>query len=62
MKKDSSNDHWLDASDLLNQLLVIVVGIVVLFVNLGIMDSAILAFWPLVLIIIGLRGLMHNHR
>jgi|GEM_PF-4533238 len=62
MKKDSSHYHWFDSSDLLNQIIVILIGVVILFVNLGIMDSSILAYWPLIVVIIGLRSIMHNHR
>lgn len=62
MKQESTNKYrWFDSSDLLNQLLIILVGAVVLLVNFGFLSAAIYAYWPVILIIIGLRALMHNH-
>lgn len=64
MKKEmdghSCLGEWFDASDLLNQLIVVLVGIVLLLVNFGWLDSSFLSYWPLILIIVGLRALMHG--
>lgn len=63
MKKESSHQvghRWFDGSDLLNQLMLILVGAVILMVNFGFLSSSVYAYWPILVIIIGLRALLHN--
>lgn len=60
MRDHSCFGEWFDSSDLLNQLLVILVGAALLLVNIGWMDASVLAYWPVILLIIGIRALMHG--
>jgi hypothetical protein len=51
---------WFPCADLLNQLIILLVGIVLLLINVGILDAAVLTYWPLLLIIVALRALMRR--
>ncbi len=63
--KSEMHDHscfgeWFDPSDLLNQLIVVLLGAVLLLVNFGWLDASIIAYWPIILVIIGIRALLHG--
>ncbi len=67
MKKDTMTSHhsnvcscW-STHDLLNQLTLILVGVVLLMVNTGYLDREIIAYWPLLLVVWGLREVL-SHR
>ncbi|MFH0905112.1 MAG: DUF5668 domain-containing protein [bacterium] len=60
MKKD---DHMCGGGifcglDFFDKLLVVFVGVILLLVNVGLLSVAWLAYWPLILIIIGLKGFL----
>ncbi len=61
MADQSWVSEWYDSKDLLNQLIVILVGVTLLGVNLGWIDASVVSYWPIVLIVIGLRALLHNN-
>ena len=67
MKKNTTSSNHMDycncwsTHDLLNQLTIILVGVVLLLVNTGYLDRGILAYWPLILVVWGLREIM-THR
>lgn len=42
-------------------LLILVIGLVILAVNLGFISSTILTYWPILLIIIGLKELLDRN-
>ena len=64
MKKATKSTHPSTSSsavgshDLLNQLVIILVGVIILLVNVGYLDRGIIAYWPLLLIVWGLREIM----
>ncbi len=59
-KKTTDSSSWFDGSDLLNQILLLLIGVVILMVNFGFLDRQILMYWPVLLIVISLRGLLQH--
>lgn len=55
-----SNRFLFGEMDLIDQLMLLLVGVVVLLVNLGFLDQIWLAYWPVVLIILALKELLQN--
>lgn len=62
MSDHSCLGEWFDPSDLLNQLIVILVGVILFLINFGWLDADILVYWPLILVIIGIRAMMHGRK
>lgn len=55
------SSHFLFGTmDMIDQLMLLLVGLVILLVNLGLVDSRILAYWPLVLIIIAVKEMLQS--
>ncbi|MBU1083068.1 hypothetical protein KKE14_01370 [Patescibacteria group bacterium] len=42
-------------------VLLLVVGLILLMINLGFVDSGLIAYWPLLLVMIGLKELLDRH-
>lgn len=59
-KKTTDSSSWFDGNDLLNQILLLLIGVVILMVNFGFLDRQILMYWPVLLIVISLRGLLQH--
>jgi len=56
-----SHDHFLFGEmDMFDQLILLAVGVCVLLVNLGLVDRALLAYWPVVLILVAFKEIMQN--
>lgn len=60
-KKEEGASFWA-GMDLIDHLLIIVLGVIFLFVNLGLMDSEIIKYWPIFLIVWGFKELIQTHR
>ncbi|MEA1909885.1 MAG: DUF5668 domain-containing protein [Patescibacteria group bacterium] len=43
-------------------LLLILVGFFLLGINIGVIDSALFAYWPVILIVIALKELLENKK
>lgn len=48
--------------DFVDQLIVLLVAVVILAANLGWIDSSIVAFWPVALVVIVLKELLYGHK
>jgi uncharacterized membrane protein len=60
MKKDNCGcgnifNDWFYA------IMVLIVGLLLLMINLGFVDSSFISFWPILIIIVGLKELMNRH-
>lgn len=42
-------------------VLILIVGLLLLMINMGFVESSLIAFWPVLLIIVGLRELLDRH-
>lgn len=59
-KKTTDKASWFDGDDLLNQIILLLIGVVLLMVNFGTLDKQILMYWPVILIVISLRALLQH--
>ena len=46
--------------DMFDQLILLVVGVVVLLINLGLVDRVLLAYWPVLLVLVAFKEIMQN--
>ena len=61
-KRDEERMSFWAGMDLIDHLLIIILGVVFLFVNLGVMDRELIMYWPVLLIIWGFKELLQTHR
>lgn len=59
-KKTTESGSWFDGNDLLNQIILLLIGVVLLMVNFGALDKQVLMYWPVILIVISLRALLQH--
>jgi hypothetical protein len=58
---DHSSHSLLGRMDMIDQMILLLVGIVLLLVNLGLIDPQLIAFWPLVLVIIAIKEILQSN-
>ena len=44
--------------DFFDKLMLIAIGILLLLINMGVLSAALLAYWPIVLVLWGLKGFL----
>lgn len=59
MAKNNSSDFWL-FNDWLYLILIILVGTALLAINLGVLDKAWISYWPILLIVIGIKEILER--
>jgi hypothetical protein len=47
--------------DILDQLMLLLAGVVILMVNLGLLPVALIAYWPLLLIVFVLKEMLRSN-
>ncbi len=60
MAKEPRNHFLFGQLDMFDQLILLVIGVVVLFVNLGFLDRTWLAYWPVLLVLVAFKEIMQN--
>jgi len=55
-----SSHSLLGSLDMMDQLILLLVGVGILLVNLGLIDHQLLAYWPLVLIVVALKAMLQG--
>lgn len=58
--REKGNHFLFGEMDLFDQLILLVIGVVVLLVNLGFLDRAWLAYWPVLLVLVAFKEIMQN--
>jgi uncharacterized membrane protein len=61
MAEKKSSHFLFGEMDMFDQLLIILVGLVALFINLGLIDYQWIAYWPILLIAIGLKEILQSN-
>jgi len=59
MAKNNGSDFWL-FNDWLYLVLIILVGTTLLAINLGALDKVWISYWPMLLIIIGIKEILER--
>lgn len=58
MKHDHDNHPVLGGWDLLDQLLLILIGLILLLANTGVIDQSIVGYWPAILIVFAVKDMI----
>jgi len=59
MSKNNGSDLWL-FNDWLYLILIILTGAVLLGINLGVLEKTWIAYWPVLLIIVGIKEILER--
>jgi hypothetical protein len=59
--KGTGNHFLFGQMDLLDQLIMLLVGVALLAINLGWLPSAWLAYWPVILIVMAFKEMLQNN-
>ena len=60
MAKGPHNHFLFGEMDMFDQLILLVVGVVVLLINLGLVDRVLLAYRPVLLVLVAFKEIMQN--
>lgn len=60
MKKDSCDCDNI-FKDWFYTILILIVGLLLLMINLGFVDDSFIGYWPILLVIVGLKELLNRH-